>query len=252
MNTNMIIEVCDTMRALHNARRARIEAAFREENSDIPPTVDSRGRYHAPIDGYMLPEGWEFANDRVYGAGQFIPTPVDPDAEYFFCGTPNFEHKTKVRATVSQIEEIAAFIEANNIPANITHGKSWQMNGVQVAYAYVGGQWKSLVKTIVGCLEEMIKPVIEQKPEVYLNGKATVTGEVVKVKAQESYYGYQLKMLVITAEGHKLYGSVPSAIGGVQRGDVVAFTANFESGEQGMSWFKRPTKASVVSAAVAA
>lgn len=244
---NRILEVVAKIKSSYEERHAKLLAAFREENSDIDPTVDSRGRLHAPVNGYMVPENWDCGCGKIFAAGQFIPTPKDPDADYFFGGNWEVMHSAKVRAPLSQIEGVAKFIESNGVPATVEHGKSWEQNGIPAAYAYIKAQWKSLVDAIAAELEEIAKPELPKAPEVYLNGKATITGEVVKVKAQESYYGYQLKMMVICPEGFKVWGSVPSALDGVKKGDVVTFTANFEAGESGMSWFKRPTKAVFVS-----
>lgn len=246
---NAILETVTTIKAQHEARHAKLMAAFREENSGIEPTVDSKGRLHAPVDGYMLPEGWDNANDHIYAAGQFIPNPYEPDTDYFYCDKWDLGHSNKVRAPLTQIEQIAKFLEDNNVPATVTHGKTWEQDGQQVAYAYIKGQWKRLVDAISKELDVIAKPVPVEAPEVYLDGKATVTGEVVMVKVQESYYGYQLKMMVVSPEGHKVYGSAPSSLQGVKKGDVVTFTANFEAGDKGMSWFKRPTKAVFVSTA---
>lgn len=244
---NRILEVVAKIKSSYEARHAKLIAAFREENSDIEPTVDSRGRLHAPVNGYMVPDDWDTGCGRIFAAGQFIPSPADPDADYFFCGRWEVLHSVKVRAPLSQIEEVSKFVESNGVPATIEHGKVWIQDEKEVAYAYIKAQWKSLVDVIGAALEEVAKPELPKAPEVYLNGKATITGKVVKVKAQESYYGYQLKMMVVCPEGFKVWGSVPSALSGVQKGDVVTFTANFESGDQGMSWFKRPTKATFVS-----
>lgn len=248
---NAILEVVASIKAEHEARYAKLIAAFREENREIEPTIDSKGRFHAPVNGYSIPHGWELNCDNIYAAGQFIPMPRDPDADYFFCGSWEILHNMKVRAPLAQIEIVSKFIAENNVPATVEHGKAWVQDGREVAYAYIKAQWKKLVSVIATQLEEIAKPEMPKAPEVYLNGKATITGEVVKVKAQESYYGYQLKMMVVTPEGHKVYGTVPSALSGVKRGDVVTFSATFEAGEQGMSWFKRPTKAAFVSAAPA-
>lgn len=240
---NNIIEVFAKIKNEYASRQAKLMAAFKEENSDIPPVVDSMGRLHAPVNGYMVPEGWECDYGRVYAAGQFIPIPKDPDSDYFFGGSWDLRHRAKVRAPVVQIELIGKFIAENGIPATVERGKSWSQEGVEVAYAYVKAQWKRLVDAIAVSLEEGAKKEIPIAPAVYLNGKATIVGEVVCIKASEGYYGYQLKMMVVSPEGHKAWGSVPAALAGVKRGDVVRFSATFEAGNDGMSWFKRPCNA---------
>lgn len=249
MNTQLILDVVAEREAQHVARRNAIEAAFRETNSDIPPIVDRLGRLHAPVDGYMMPDGWESNNDKIYGKGQWIPMPRDPDADYFFCGKFDLQHRAKVMGTVTSITELINFVKSNNVPAEVGMGKSWEKDGQQVAYAYIKAQWKTLVAAIESCLTVVTATEVKPEPEVYVNGKATMTGKIVSIKVQESYFGPMVKMMVVTEQGHKLYGSLPSSLSDAERGDVVTFTATFEAGERGMSWFKRPSKAVFVSRA---
>ncbi len=75
-------------------------------------------------------------------------------------------------------------------------------------------------------------------------GRYEVQGEVLSTKWQESDFGGSLKMLV-EVDGFKVWGSVPSALGPLERGDRVAFTATVEasSDDKSFGFFKRPTKA---------
>lgn len=89
-----------------------------------------------------------------------------------------------------------------------------------------------------------------------------VTGEVVSVKAHESHYGWhysgnyrvpnvewKMTVKVSTPEGvYLVWGSVPSAISEVKKGDVVSFDAKLVAGnrDESFGFFKRPTKSVVV------
>jgi hypothetical protein len=78
-------------------------------------------------------------------------------------------------------------------------------------------------------------------------GRIVVEGEVLTTKWQDSSFGGTLKMLV-KGEGWKVWGSVPSGLRGLEKGDKVRFTATVEASEDDPSFgfFKRPTKAEVL------
>lgn len=84
------------------------------------------------------------------------------------------------------------------------------------------------------------------------SGRETVTGRIISFKEVEdrySYYGGQIvKMLVEDDRGWRVFGTVPSALSGAERGDRVTFTAALEASEKdpGFGFFKRPTKAQIV------
>lgn len=72
-----------------------------------------------------------------------------------------------------------------------------------------------------------------------------VQGTIQTIKAQESYYGTTLKMLVQHADGWKLWGTVPAALEEAEKGDTVSFTATVSVSDDDpkFGFFKRPSKA---------
>jgi hypothetical protein len=94
-------------------------------------------------------------------------------------------------------------------------------------------------------------------------GRATVTGVIVSIKAQETYYTYSgeitLKMLIETTDGFRLWGTMPRSLEGnyntvsAEEGDTVTFTATLTASDDDplFGFFKRPTKASIVARASA-
>jgi hypothetical protein len=97
----------------------------------------------------------------------------------------------------------------------------------------------------------------ETPAEVWANvptiKRATVTGEVLTVKGQDTQYGWSLKMLVKVTDlpgtdgPVKLWGTAPAIISSVvTRGDVVTFTASVKASDRDATFgiFSRPTNAS--------
>ena len=250
--TSQLQAAYDESKAAYSIRRARIEAAYKESNSGIEPTKDRNGRFHAPCDGYVMPVGimdnyrGDYEN-HVFGAGEYLPVPFNEEDEYFSPSVSfSFSYKRKVKAYIEDIKEMAASALSVGITAD--HGKVWQENGKEVAYAYVAG-----LKSVVDKACEIIAIPVTGKmwtptsaePEVYAEaGRYEVTGELVHVKAEEGFYGMQYKMLVKTPNGCKLWGKLPSSLDSVFRGNIT-FTATFEPGKNGLSYFKRPSKVKV-------
>ena len=79
--------------------------------------------------------------------------------------------------------------------------------------------------------------------------RADVTGTVLSTRCDQGPYGAVLKMLMELTDGRRCWGTVPSAILGLNGGSLVgrsiSFTATFESSadDKKFAFYKRPTKA---------
>lgn len=84
-------------------------------------------------------------------------------------------------------------------------------------------------------------------------GRLVITGTVLSIREQESAYGFQMKMLVQSDEGWKVWGTMPlSLMGiGVEVGDRVTFTAAISASDDDpvFGFYSRPTKAAIVQTA---
>lgn len=88
----------------------------------------------------------------------------------------------------------------------------------------------------------------EAAPVPVTNKRITVTGTVLTVKWQDSYYGGSYKMLVRDVTGFKLWGSLPNSLSDCGVGDTVQFDAAVEPSkdDEKFGFYKRPTKASIL------
>lgn len=91
-------------------------------------------------------------------------------------------------------------------------------------------------------------------PAPVIEGRIAITGLVLATKWQESDYGGALKMLVLDDRGFKVWGTVPSALGGDVREERVTFTATVERSrdDETFGFFKRPTNADYAEPALSA
>lgn len=94
--------------------------------------------------------------------------------------------------------------------------------------------------------EEKAAQDAERKPVV--EGRIEITGEVLSTKWQENDFGGREVMTVADDRGFLVWGSVPSAISNVERGDRVTFTATVEKSDRDecFGFFKRPSKADFI------
>jgi hypothetical protein len=81
-------------------------------------------------------------------------------------------------------------------------------------------------------------------------GRVEVEGVLVAKKSVETGFGSSLKAL-IEGDGWKVWGTLPTALYGVEKGDRVAFTATVErsADDAGFGFYKRPTGARIVAKA---
>jgi len=98
------------------------------------------------------------------------------------------------------------------------------------------------------------EPSFDPVPVPEIHGRTRIEGEVIfeGIKDSGGPFGSTHKMVVrvtpTATTAFKLYGTVPSAISTVSKGDKVAFTARIEAGDRDpdFGFFSRPTKAEIV------
>lgn len=139
----------------------------------------------------------------------------------------------------------------------------WEHNTVSsivgklVTYGSISEKQISFIKNLLVKITE--KPAIEAAkkaikdaadPVPVTDERIEITGEVLSTKYVDGYaFGSSvLKMLVMTPAGYKLWGTVPSIIDNVVKGDKVEFTAKVvpSNDDDKFGFFSRPNKASVV------
>ena len=205
------------------------------------------------------------ATMRFYGA--FIPKSEDNSTAYVTrfvldgnCGGANSEKQVaaEIRTSICDAdrERAAAAIEwAKNLDADL--GNSYLGNLREICSDDVLlGQHVGIAASLISayerqCVKDALKAVqdAEVKGSV-ITGRYVIEGTVLLTKWQESDFGGSLKMLVQVEQADgivRLWGSVPSSID-PEVGDKVRFTAAVETGRDAdFGFFKRPTKAEVVS-----
>ncbi len=115
---------------------------------------------------------------------------------------------------------------------------------------------RSLVEDLWG-LREMIQKRQEEwdkqaeMADPVPEGRVEVVGYVQSLKWKDTDYGRSLKMLVVSDDGYRVYGSVPkSLVDELDKTDRIRFTATLEpsNDDEKFGFFKRPSKAEILGA----
>lgn len=122
-------------------------------------------------------------------------------------------------------------------------GENYFIQDVARRYGKNGYLSKAQADRVVEVFEKDQQPKVEEVKNPVPTGKVRVEGEVVSIKLQENDFGSRLVM-VVKGDGWAVWGTVPSKIDDVVRGDKVAFNATVTASDRDESFgfYKRPTK----------
>lgn len=226
------------------AYRARMNEEAAERNHGLSPTWGADGRPHAPCDNYLWGDGF---SDRIYMGGQYLPLP-DEDGQYSdYVQAPGVYHVTLPTAWVQQLTDAL-----DDSIVFLTPGKQWEYMGVEYCRCELLSTSISLSKGLVTLIDKHVnklkaKSFVDEPGEPVVEGRIVVNGEVLSVKVQEGYYGWEQKMLVRDDRGFKVWGTVPSCIE-PERGSRVEFIATVikSNKDETFGIYKRPSKAKII------
>lgn len=267
LNVHNIIE---KNRALYQKRLDLVNREYKKENEGMAPNIDTRGRLHAPCNGYRIPdrtlELCDFRScydEKLFRKGEFLPNPITDDLFFFFAGfsaKKNFKISDRIEGEelINMFKELKE--KQSDFPFSISFSRQWQFKGKPCCYVNIESPWKSITTLFAEQLKikhDEEKAIIEAaKAEEVAKKKASkgvapvgrvqVKGTVTGFKAQESNFGTTWKMLVTLENGATVFGSIPSSISEIEKGDNVFFTATFEhdKNDETHAFFKRPSQAS--------
>lgn len=259
MFNKFIDDMVEARRNAYRAHREKIVKRAEELNSgfimhsllgkslgikSVNPTEDADGRLHAPFDGYL----WENprTNDiEEYGGGQYLPVTDEWDdlekPEY------TVEHGFwKLRLT----DEMYKILESKSVFAVQTPYKSWEISGTKAHMVKVRAHVSYLeaIKTYSNEVFDKLYALDKLNKGIAPEGKQTVKGTIVRVKAYEDFYGMQLKMTVELENKSTVYGTLPKCVPMDYRGKI-EFKATFEQAKDDNThaFFKRPSSVEIES-----
>lgn len=247
----------------YRERIAKMEAAWSEANSYIPPKMDCMGRFHAPCDGYSLAIHLDFSpnvdSEKLYRKGEFLPVPLDPMQEMFSSGRSSkskydsYAPREKIKVELELAQKICQELEGNSF-IEFGCGKSWQVNDSNICYLYMTAIVRGVFNEFVKAVRDAIENTEKQAKRVFTGaayeGRHRVTGTVLAVKEvirpSYSYYddGVDYKMLIALDNDSSCWGSIPAGFYDIKKGDRVEFTASFTKADESdsHSFYKRPFK----------
>ena len=239
-------------------RLARLLKAGSDLNDGTEPVIGKDGRLHAPHDGYVWV--WETVDrdgegttqwDKECMGGEFLPLSE---------GSRKIGKTSTSRITYVPLDVAEQLVLGLNHCLTIYTGQPFESRGEQRCHLYINTKCKPAVRIIEDALEAQERALqAEREAEEAAawaaaaevpTGRVEVTGEVISIRTNENEWGYITRTVVRDAQGFKVWGTLPSAISGAKRGDIVTFTATLtpSNDDPKFGFFKRPTKASIVAA----
>lgn len=245
-------------------------------NGGLKPHRDPKGRLHASKDGYQDTVG------KVYRKGQYIP--MDFENENAFYSQPKYKVPLyrKIKLIDEMIEDVKIAFSDFEVedPDNesvsykidgivFSFGSTWENkfqdeygNGKINAYIYIKAASVGYLNIFMESIQSMVASkkdlnIQELKRQKELeqslkgdapNGKQTIKAKIIGLPIRENYYGIQHKVMLELENKSTAYGSLPAKIFEAEIGDIVEFTATFEScgDDKTHAFFKRPSKALIV------
>lgn len=213
-------------RQAHNSelKMAEFTTALAAANGEVIPTIDDKGRLHAPHSGYVSSDG------HIFDKGQYIPTLVDE-----YRGRESLKVKVKGED----------FINALQADAELSKGlgKTWFDNdGIMFANLYLDAA-ASESKSVIAVVRKVEASYPVTAVRHTLDGKQVVTGTVISLWSKQSEWGVQHGFNVRLADGSVYQGTLPKTVHDASEGDTITFSATFDVDSP---YFKRPSKAKLV------
>lgn len=250
-----IENITEKNRVKYQDRLNMIEKAYKEENEMLSPKIDSKGRFHAPCNGYRIPDvilnHCDFTasyDDTLFAKGSYLPTPIDLDSFYFQNKKIDFKYKNRILLKGRDTIDLFKTIDSKNKPFKCFTGAEWEKYGEVHAYLHIHSMWKSVVDAFVNPIsmhsemqankekqlrEEAKQKALAEKGDAPDGKKIVVKARVETLPIYNNPYCYDgdpiLKMKVVILETKATaFGSLPVGLEDVKIGDTIEFMANFK------------------------
>jgi hypothetical protein len=249
----------------------RWKRTLAEYNDGVEPVISSAG-FHAPCDGYVhiWVEG-ESEYEGIYLAGQFLPSSKQRESIFRGAFTGDTEFKVPTERADKFMQQWSKLPAQTRSTVTVQQSRSFTVDGALYCYLTISKCPQDICEAIheklVGDLVRLQKYAEEQREaecakrdaaheagEDAPEGRAVITGTILAFKRQESMYGDVLKMLVQDDRGFRVWGTVPSSLDDAERESRITFTATVTASNKDakFGFFKRPTKAAIITETMAA
>lgn len=121
----------------------------------------------------------------------------------------------------------------------------WMKSGYDKYGSLREWEIEKLDRIIQGRADYIARRLAEPVPSTPVaEGRYLIEGTVLKAETKFTNYGPREVMTVMTDTGHKLWGSVPASLTGVERNDKVSFEATVTKSDtdEYFGFYKKPTK----------
>lgn len=141
-------------------------------------------------------------------------------------------------------------------------GKSWaldkitEMHASARRYGTLSEKQIAFLTKLMAELDEAHTALATREPEpepepgvpAIKAGRYLITGEIVSTKWQDNDFGSSLKILILTANGQRFWGTAPAALNGELKGRMVSLTGTVKRSDKdaGFGFYARPAGATFI------
>lgn len=265
MNISLFfLEMIEKRKEIQEKRQKRLMLAYSEVNADLPPNVDKKGRLHAPIEGYMLPESiylffdLKGKEDNLWGKGEFLPELLTDEEEREKIKYLNDDIKDlasiKLKCSIKETEEfkntLNKYKDMKNLVVQLKSGKLFKEGVEDFNYVYFKSP-SFYAKKIKKAIEEEKQRNMEEKQKLKgkmdLSGDVEIKGKIIKTMIFQDAYGNNSRKCVVELENKlTLYGTLPAVVPKEYRGEITFFAnVSVSNKDETSGYYSRPKKVKI-------
>lgn len=265
---SFFIEAKNERQLIIKKHNEKLIAAYKEKNEGIEPNVDSKGRLHAPVDGYIIPEKMRDAfdfrgkEDRYWGKGEFLPVPLTDlemeEEKQKNYGKGNYGFRSKILTTKENAKEFIESDIASLHCFDLKIGNEFEKYGKLMCYLYFKTDlfYSNRVKKandeniahLNNIESEKRAEAAKLKGNVPAEGKQELSGSVIKVSLYKDG-DYVSRRCVIELENKStIMGTLPGCLFDDFKGKIkFKATIKHSKNDKTHGYFSRPHAVEVLS-----
>lgn len=239
----------------------RLISSYKEVNNGIEPNVDAKGRLHAPVDGYVIPEKmsqvFDFSGteDRIWGKGEFLPVPLTDlemeEEKQKNYGGGNYGYRVKILTTPKEAKEFVQSEIAELHCKECKIGNEFEKYDQTMCYLYFKTDLfysqraeKANGENIVrlnNILFEKRRESAKLKGKVPSEGKQELTGKVIKVSFFQDGDYISRRCIVELENKSTIMGTLPGCLPDDFNGKIqFKATVKHSKNDETHGYFSRP------------
>lgn len=232
---NVFVSLINQRKEIKRKHQERLISVYKEENQGVEPNVDCNGRFHAPIDGYVIPEiiartfDLKGKEDVIWGKGEFLPVFLTPqEIDEITPYDPSLHHSyVKIKTTQSEYDEFVDNYnkndDINSLVSDLKSGKEFMIDDVVYKYTYFKTPhfYAKKIKLEQEKFEDQKREQERKyKGKLLLTGEVEIVGDVIKTIIRTIDGVLERKCIIELENKATLYGTLPAKVNDDYKGRI--------------------------------